>query len=105
MKSSRRIQNDDYEDHGIIVKDIDEANRRMDIILSRINAAEMLGIGTSEYEKRAARPVHLGKGLVIGGADDKTHVRIHTLQQSRSSEGNIIFRLDADVWEKKEETG
>lgn len=105
MKSSRRIKNDDYEDHGIIVKDIDEANRRMDIIRSRINAAEMLGIGTSEYEKRAARPVHLGKSFVIGGEDDKIQVGIHTLQQSMSREGKIIFRIDADVWEKKEETG
>lgn len=103
MKFSRRVRDPDYEDHGIIVKDIDEANRRMEIIQSRIDAAEMLGIGIAEYEKRAARPVHLGKGLVIGGADDKTQVRIHTLQQSRSSEGNTTFCIGMDVWEKKED--
>lgn len=103
MQSSRRVRRPDYEDHGIIVKDIDEANRRMEIIQSRIDAAEMLGIGTAEYEKRAARPVHLGKGMVIGGADDKTQVRIHTLQRSRSSEGNTTFCIGMDVWEKKGE--
>lgn len=103
MKSSRRVRDPDYEDHGIIVKDIDEANRRMEIIQSRIDAAEMLGIGTSEFEKRAARPVHLGTGMVICGADDRTQVRIHTLQRSRSSEGNTVFRLDMDIWEKKED--
>ncbi len=102
MKSCRRIKDPDYEYHGVIVKDIDEANRRMEIIQSRIDAAEMLGIGTSEYEKRAARPVHLRKGLLIGDDDDKTQVRIHTLRQSKSNEGNTIVCLDMDVWEKKE---
>lgn len=101
MKSCRRIKDPDYEDHGVIVKDINEVNRRMEIIQSRIVAAEMLGIGTSEYEKRAARPVHLGKGLMIGDKDDKTQVIIHTIQQSKSPEGNTTFRLDMDIWEKK----
>jgi len=89
------------EDHGIIVNDIDEANRRQEIIQTRINAAEMLGLGTSEYEKRASRPVHLRKGLVIGSKDDKTQVRVHTITQKRS-DGGTIFCMDADVWEKKE---
>lgn len=105
MKSCRRIKDTDYEDHGIIVKDINEANRRMEIIQTRIDAAEMLGIGTSEYEKRAARPVHLGKGLVIGSEGDKTQVRVHTIRQSKSAEGNLIVCMDMDVWEKKEEKG
>lgn len=100
MKTSRRIKDEEHEDFGIIVKDIDECNRRMEIIQSRIDAAEMLGIGTSEYEKRAARPVHLGTGLTMGG-DDNTQIRIHTIQQSKTSEGNIAFRVDVDVWEKK----
>lgn len=103
MKSSRRVRDPDYEDYGIIVKDINEANRRMEIIQSRIDVAEMLGIGTAEYEQRATRPVHLGKGMVIGGVDDKTQICIHTLQRGKSSEGNTTFRIDLDLWEKKDE--
>ncbi len=101
MRSYRRVRDPDYEDFGIIVKDINEANRRMEIIQSRIDAAEMLGIGTREYEERAKRPVHLAKGLLICGEDYKTQIRVHTLRQSRSSEGNTIFRIDLDIWEKK----
>lgn len=100
MKSYRRIKDPDYEDHGVIVKDIDEANRRMEIIRSRIDAAEMLGIGTREYEKRAARPVHLGRSLIIGEYD-KTQMCIHTIQQSISPDGDIIFRLDINLFKKK----
>jgi len=99
----RRIKDEDHEDLGIIVKDIDEADRRMEIIQTRIDAAKMLGIGVGEYEKRAARPVRLGRGLTIGGADDKTQVTIHTLQRLKSSEGNTAFLIGVDVWEKKEQ--
>ena len=100
MKSCRRIKDIDHKDHGIIVKDINEYNRRMEIIQSRIDAAEMLGIGTREYEERAKRPVHLANGLVIDDKDDKTQIRVHTIQQSRHGE-NTIFCMDMDVWEKK----
>lgn len=99
MRSSRRIRDPDYEDHGIIVKDIDEANRRMEIIQSRIDMAEMMGIGTSEYEKRAARPVHLGKSLVIDSESGRMQFIVHTIQQSISREGDTIVCLDMDVME------
>jgi hypothetical protein len=103
MRISRRVGDPDYEDHGVIVKDINAANRRMEIIQTRIDAAEMLGIGTTEYEKRAARPVILGKGLVISGADDKIQIRIHTIQRGKSKERNTTFAIGMDVWEKKNE--
>jgi hypothetical protein len=61
----------------------------------------MLGIGTSEYEKRLARPVHLGKGMTkewIGG----NKITVHTIQQGKSNEGNTTFCIDCHVWKKKE---
>lgn len=86
------------DDHGIIVKDYDEAQRRYEIIQSRIDAAEMLGIGTSEYEKRISRPIHLTKGLTINEGD-KIQFTIHTIQKSKTNEGNVVLCLDMDVWE------
>jgi hypothetical protein len=100
MKTSPRTKDSDYKDHGVIVKDIDEYNRRMKIIQSRIDSAHMLGLGTSEYEKRLVRPVHLEKSWLVGSEDDKTQVRVHTIQQSKSKEGNLTISIDADVWEK-----
>jgi hypothetical protein len=90
-------KNEDYEDHVIIVKDYNEAQRRYEIIQSRIEAAEMLGIGTSEYEKLVSRPVHLAKGLTID-EDDKIQFTIHTIQKSKTKEGNVAFCIDMDVW-------
>ena len=86
-----------------IVKDMNSAERRMERIQTKIDAANMLGIGTTEYEKRATRPVHLEKALMIGNEDDKTQVAIHTIQQSKSKEGNLRVCLCLDVWEKKED--
>ncbi len=101
-KTYLRIKDPDYEDMGIIVKDMNSAERRMERIQTKIDAAEMLGFGTTEYEKRAARPVHLEKAEMIGSEDDKTQVAIHTIRQSKTKEGNIRVCLGLDVWEKKE---
>jgi hypothetical protein len=86
------------EDFGIIVKDMDQYIRRMNKIQSRIDAANMLGIDTVEYEKRAARPVRLGTGFMIGNESDETKVIIHTIQQSKSKGGNCRICLGVDVW-------
>lgn len=64
--------------------------------------ANMLGIGTSEYDKRIARPVHLRNCLTMGG-EDNTQISIHTIQQSKTSEGNLVIQVDIDIWEKKRE--
>jgi hypothetical protein len=103
MKTSRRIKDEEHEDLGIIVKDIDEANKRMESIQGQIHMAEMLGIGTSEYEKRASRPVHLGKGSTKDWIDGKK-ITVHTIQQWKTEEGNTAFALDCHVWKKKEES-
>jgi len=103
MKSYRSIRDPDKEDHGIIVKDIKEYDRRMKTIQSRIKEAEMLGIGTSEWEKIAARTVYLAKGSTVGTDKEGKQVTIHTIKQSRSKEGNLVFDIGADVWEKKDE--
>jgi hypothetical protein len=100
MKSSRRIKDADHEDLGIIVKDVDEANRRMEFIQGQIHAAEMLGIGTSEYEKRATRPVHLRESLTQDWFDG-SKIRVHTIQYGKSKEGSTTFALDCDVWREK----
>ncbi len=99
----RRIRDEEHEDMGIIVKDMNSAERRMERIQTKIDAAEMLGIGTTEYEQRVARPVRLEKALVISSEDNKTQVAIHTIQQSKSKEGNLYVCIDLDVWEKKED--
>jgi hypothetical protein len=91
----------EHEDFGIIVKDMDQYIRRMEKIQSRIDAANMLGIDTVEYEKRAARPVHLGRGFVVGDESDEPKVMIHTIQQSNSKDGNRRICLDVDVWTEK----
>ena len=88
---------------GCSIIDEEAAERRMERIQTKIDAAEMLGLGTIEYEKRATRPVHLEKALMIGNEDDKTQVAIHTIQQSKSKEGNLRVCLCLDVWEKKED--
>lgn len=100
MKVSRRFKDEKHEDLGIIVKDIDEANGRMEFIQTQIRVAELLGINTREYEKRAARPVHLGKGLTVPWIDKST-LRVHTIQLGKSKERNITFNLGCDVWKKK----
>ncbi len=101
-KTYRRIKDSYFEDMGIIVKDMNSVERRMERIQAKIDAAEMLDIGTTEYEQRAARPVHLEKAEMICSEDDKTQVAIHTIQQSKSKEGNLRVRIGLDVWQKKE---
>lgn len=88
----------EHEDFGIIVKDMDQYIRRMEKIQMRIDAAYMLGIDTVEYEKRAARPVHLDVGFNIGDESDERKVIIRTIQQSKSKGGNRRICLDVDVW-------
>jgi hypothetical protein len=67
-------------------------------IQSRLDAANMLGIDTVEYEKRAARPVHLGRGFMISDKSDKDIVTVRTIQQWKSKAGNRRICIDVDVW-------
>lgn len=78
----------EHKDSSIIVKDMDQHIRRMEKIQSRIDAANMLGINTVEYEKRAARPVHLEEGFIMGD------LTIHTIQHSMSVYGARRICLD-----------
>lgn len=101
MSEKLKIKDKEHEDFGIIVKDMDQYIRRMEKIQSRIDAANMLGIDMVEYEKRAARPVHLGRGYEIGGSTEP-RVMVHTIQQSKSKDGNRCICIDVDVWTGKE---
>lgn len=91
------------ENIAVGVKDINAMQRRYNKLQARIDAAEILGMGTIEYEKESSRSVRLGRGAILGGGYPPIYLTIPQTTEQKLSNANILFDMQIDLWQKKGE--
>jgi hypothetical protein len=83
----------------MLVEDSKALQKYYDKLQSRIDAAELLGFDTTEYENASYGTFHFRKGIQING-DEKLIIKP---PRSKTDNSNFIFTLDCDLVESNEE--
>jgi len=78
----------------MLIEDSKALQKYYDKLQSRIDAAELLGFDTNEYENASYGIFHFRKGIQING-DEKLIIKP---PRSKTNDSNFRFAIDCDVY-------